>query len=182
MKGMLFAAFLELIETEFGADMVDTVLDEVKPASGGIYTTVGTYDHTELVAMLVALSKQTKVPLTNLTKTFGMYHFAEFTAAYPYLFEGLDSSFELFEKIDWFIHAEVRKLYPDATPPKFERNTLSWTRMELIYKSPRCLGDVAEGLIYGCAAHYGEKISVRREKLGDMSGSTERFLLALHKA
>jgi hypothetical protein len=70
----------------------------VKPASGGIYTTVGTYDHTELVAMLAALSKQTKVPLTNLTKTFGMHHFAEFTAAYPYLFDGLNSPFELLEK------------------------------------------------------------------------------------
>lgn len=147
MKGMLFTAFLELIEAEFGADMVDSVLDEVKPASGGVYTTVGTYDHKELVAMIGALSKQAKVPLTNLTKTFGMYHFAEFTAAYPYLFDGLGSSFELLEKIDWFIHAEVRKLYPGATPPKIECNRLSPTSMELIYQSPRCLGDVAEGLI-----------------------------------
>jgi hypothetical protein len=76
MKGMLFTALLGLIEAEFGADMVDSVIDEVKPASGGIYTTVGTYDHTELVAILAALSNQTKVPLTNLTKTFGMHHFA----------------------------------------------------------------------------------------------------------
>ena len=42
MKGMLFTALLELIEAEFGSD----VLDDVKPASGGIYTSVGTYDHT----------------------------------------------------------------------------------------------------------------------------------------
>lgn len=179
MKGMLFTALLELIEAEFGSEVLDNVLDEVKPASGGIYTSVGTYDHNELVAMLVALGKQTNVSLTNLTKTFGMYHFAEFTAAYPYLFEGLSSSFELLEKIDWFIHVEVRKLYPGATPPKFEYKKLSATSIELIYKSPRCLGDVAEGLIYGCASHYGEKISVHREKLGDMSGSTERFLLTL---
>lgn len=178
---MLFTAFLDLIEAEFGLEVLENVIDEVKPASGGIYTSIGTYDHRELVGMLVALSKQTKVSVSNLTKTFGMYHFSEFTSAYPYLFDGLDSSFALLEKIDWFIHAEVRKLYPGATPPKFECNTLSPTTMELIYKSPRCLGDVAEGLIYGCASHYGEKISVRREKLGDMTGSTERFLLTLLK-
>jgi len=41
------------------------------------------------------------------------------------------------------------------------------------------LGDVAEGLIYGCASHYGEKILVRRERLGDMTGSTERFMLTM---
>jgi hypothetical protein len=39
------------------------------------------------------------------------------------------------------------------------------------------MGDVAEGLILGCAAYYGEKVVVKRETLGDGSGSTERFLL-----
>jgi hypothetical protein len=39
------------------------------------------------------------------------------------------------------------------------------------------MGDVAEGLILGCAAYYGEKIAVRREAIGDGSGSVERFLL-----
>jgi hypothetical protein len=51
--------------------------------------------------------------------------------------------------------------------------------MEVIYQSPRCLGDVAEGLIQGCAAYYGEKILVRRESIADKSGATERFLLTL---
>jgi len=39
------------------------------------------------------------------------------------------------------------------------------------------MGDVAEGLILGCAAYYGEKIIIKRETLGDGSGSIERFLL-----
>ena len=51
--------------------------------------------------------------------------------------------------------------------------------MEMIYQSPRCMGDVAEGLILGCAAFYREKIIIRRETLGDGSGSSERFLLKL---
>jgi hypothetical protein len=32
MKGMLFTALLELIEAEFGSDVLDSVLDDVKPA------------------------------------------------------------------------------------------------------------------------------------------------------
>ncbi len=51
--------------------------------------------------------------------------------------------------------------------------------MQVIYKSPRCMGDVAEGLILGCAAYYQEKIIVRRETIDDDSGSSERFLLQL---
>jgi hypothetical protein len=70
---------------------------------------VGTYDHTDPFAIrhspfairdAAALSKQTKVPLTNLSKTFGIYNFTKFTAAFPYLVDGLNSPFELLEKID----------------------------------------------------------------------------------
>jgi|TARA_B110000967_G_scaffold188632_1_gene211605 hypothetical protein len=41
------------------------------------------------------------------------------------------------------------------------------------------MGDIAEGLILGCAAYYRERIIVRREAIGDTGGSAERFLLKL---
>jgi hypothetical protein len=132
-----------------------------------------------LIQLVAALSKQANVSVTHLTKSFGMYHFAEFIAAYPQLFKGLDSSFDVLEVVDSFIHQEVKKLYPGAKPPKFECHKQSPTKLELIYESPRCLGDVAEGLIQGCAAYYGEKIMVKRERLGDLSGATERFIINL---
>ncbi|MDB4428048.1 heme NO-binding domain-containing protein [Porticoccaceae bacterium] len=88
-----------------------------------------------------------------------------------------NSSFALLSKVDGFIHGEVKKLYPDASPPSFKCTHYSETRMQVIYQSPRCMGDVAEGLILGCAAYYQEKITVRRETIDDGSGSSERFLL-----
>ena len=81
--------------------------------------------------------------------------------------------------VDGFIHGEVKKLYPDASPPTYKSTNYTDNSMEVIYQSPRCMGDVAEGLIQGCAAYYGEKILVRRESLEDKSGATERFLLTL---
>jgi hypothetical protein len=179
MKGMLFTSFLYLVEEQYGLEMVDEVLAEAAPASGGIYTTVGNYDHNELIDMIVVLSKKINVSVVHLTKTFGMYLFAELIAAYPQWIEGLHSSFALLHKVDGFIHGEVKKLYPDASPPTFKCTDYTETSMEVIYQSPRCLGDVAEGLIQGCAAYYGEKILVRRESIEDKTGATERFLLTL---
>lgn len=75
------------------------------------------------------------------------------------------------------IYAEAKKLYPGARPPKFDVKRTSDKTIELLYQSPRCLRDVTEGLILGCAAYFGEKVTVKREILGDGSGSTERFLL-----
>ena len=66
--------------------------------------------------------------------------------------------------------------YP-GKPPKFECTKVSDNVLELLYQSPRCLGDVAEGLIQGCAAYYGDKITVKRERLGDKSGAMERFTI-----
>jgi hypothetical protein len=177
MKGMLFISFLDLVESQYDQDTLDAILVEVAPENGGIYTLAGDYDHTELVALVMALSKHSGASLTNLTKSFGMYHFAEFIAAYPQLFKGLDSSFALLEKVDSFIHQEVKTLYPGARPPKFECTKVSDNVLELLYQSPRCLGDVAEGLIQGCAAYYGDKITVKRERLGDKSGAMERFTI-----
>lgn len=177
MKGMLFISFLDLVENQYGQDMVESILSEVAPETGGVYTSAGDYDHRELIALVVALGKQAEVSVASLTKSFGMYHFAEFIAAYPQLFKGLDSSFALLEKVDSFIHEEVKTLYPGARPPKFECTKVDDHMLELLYQSPRCLGDVAEGLIQGCAAYYGEKITVKRERLGDKSGAIERFTI-----
>ena len=177
MKAILFQSFLDLVEAQYGADTLDAILADVDAPSGGIYTASGDYPHIELIELIVALSKRTHLSLSNLTKSFGMYHFAEFIAAYPQLFTDLHSSFELLEKVDSFIHKEVQALYSGAKPPKFEFSRKSQNTIELIYHSHRCMGDVAEGLILGCAAYYGEKITIKRETLGDGSGSIERFLL-----
>ena len=66
MKGMLFTALLELIEAEFGSDVLDSVLDDVKPASGGIYTSVGTYSHKDMFKMVAKLSEIKGLPVPAL--------------------------------------------------------------------------------------------------------------------
>lgn len=45
MKGIVFTEFVDMVEAQFSADMVDDILDDAAPASGGAYTAVGTYDH-----------------------------------------------------------------------------------------------------------------------------------------
>lgn len=58
MKGLIFTSFLHFVEKEYGLEIVDEVIVESAIPSGGIYTTVGDYNHTELIAMIVALSKK----------------------------------------------------------------------------------------------------------------------------
>jgi hypothetical protein len=72
---------------------------------------------------------------------------------------------------------EVRKLYPDAELPRFTCRRLAPQRMEMVYRSSRPFTDFAEGLIRGCAAHFGEPIRIERHDLSHGAEHAARFTL-----
>ena len=179
MKGIIFTSFLDLVEEKFGLEMLEEVISSANLPNGGAYTAVGTYDHAELVQMVVILSEKSSIAVEDLVKVFGQYLFGVLAETYPHWLQGIDSAFNLLEKLDGLIHVEVKKLYPDAKPPDFECRRIDDSQLEMIYHSPRGMGDVAEGLILGCAAYFSQSISVKREDIGEKKGQTERFLLTL---
>jgi predicted hydrocarbon binding protein len=54
----------------------------------------------------------------------------------------------------------VYKLYPGATPPDFTYEVIEPRRLVMGYTSARRMCALAEGLIRGTAAHFGETIEV----------------------
>lgn len=166
MKGMVFTEFLEMVESKFSADMVDDIIDDAAPASGGAYTAVGTYDHGELVSMVVALSQRSGMPVPALVHAFGAHMFGRFHSLYPGFFSGIHSAVDFLDGIETVIHTEVRKLYPDAQLPSFDCVRRP-DGLDMVYASPRHFGDLAMGLIEGAIAHFGDPVTVRRVDLPD---------------
>lgn len=177
MKGVVFTEFLEMVESRFSANMVDDIIDDAKLPSGGAYTAVGTYPHTEMVALATALSQRSGVCLRDLLLAFGEYLFGVFVKGYPSFFVGMNDPFRFLAGIEEIIHAEVRKLYPDAELPRFEVEQHDDQRLVLVYDSHRHFEDLAEGLMRGCIAHFGGNIAIARETLGDGKTQRERFIL-----
>ena len=177
MKGVVFTEFLEMVESKFSADMADQILDESELPSGGVYTTVGTYDHDEMVSLVEALGKHTGLSTPELLRAFGEYLFGRFESGYPAFFESTNSALEFLSKVDDYIHVEVRKLYPDAELPSFECHSPRSGRLEMTYKSSRPFAALAEGLISGCIAHYGQPVDMKIEDLSNGEGTSARFIL-----
>ncbi|MEQ8734922.1 MAG: heme NO-binding domain-containing protein [Rhodospirillaceae bacterium] len=163
MKGIVFREFLDMVEGEYSADLVDDIIDESDLPSGGAYTAVGTYDHAEMGKLVIALSKRTGANVPDLLKAYGRHLFSRFFAGYPQFFDGIHESFGFLSTIEAFIHVEVKKLYPDAELPSFETLEVSPDYMRMIYRSPRCLGDFAEGLMEGCFEHYKDSVIIKRQ-------------------
>lgn len=165
MKGVVFTEFMEMVESRMGLDMLDRIITEAALPNNGAYTSVGTYDHAELVRLVTALSNATGLSTPQLTFIFGEQLFQRFSVGYPALFGDVHNAFDFLSRIDGVIHVEVRKLYPDAELPKLKCERPSVNELSILYSSPRGFGDLAAGLIAGCIKHFDEPISVTRTDL-----------------
>lgn len=165
MKGVVFTEFMEMVESRMGLDMLDRIITEADLPNDGAYTSVGTYDHAELVRLVEALSNATALSMTELIYMFGEQLFQRFAIGYPNLFGDAATAFDFLSRIDGVIHVEVRKLYPDAELPKLVCARPGPDALTILYSSPRGFGDLAAGLIAGCIGHFNEPIRVTRTNL-----------------
>ncbi len=175
MKGIVFTEFLEMVEEKFGYETVDAILEKSQDVTDGVYTSVGTYKHAELVALIVSLSEETKVSVPDLLHAYGVYLFAIFVRSYPMFFEHVKSMFDFLENIDRHIHKEVVKLYPDAELPRFESYRENEKHLVMIYYSQRKMVDFGMGLITAASDHFKTKIDLTKTVLGDLSGNEVRI-------
>ena len=167
MKGIVFTEFITMVESEFGDEMVDTIIMDSDLPSKGVYTSVGTYDHQELFSLVSSLSKHSNIGVPELVKAYGVYVFKVFSHNYKYMFEGAHDVFSFLENIETGIHVDVLKLYPEAELPQIHVTRTDDKTLILIYNSVRKLADFAEGLIIGCLEHYKEEAIIERENLSD---------------
>ena len=177
MKGIVFQGFLNLVEETFGLEMMDAIIEESDLATGGAYTNVGTYDYGEIVSMATLLSARTGIPLADLVRTFGTYLFTHLARAHPDLIAKHKNAFEMLDSIERDIHREVRKIYPDAELPYLDCEIPDSNTLHLLYRSRRPLADVAHGLIEGCAAHFGETITISREDCSSADETSVMFTI-----
>lgn len=177
MKGVVFTEFMEMVEARFSADMLDDIIDDARLPNAGAYTAVGTYPHEEIVALVGALSQRSGMAVGALLQSFGEFLFGQFVKGYPAFFQNVPDALTFIAGINDIIHAEVRKLYPDAELPHFEVEHHDAGRLVLVYDSHRHFEDLAEGLMRGCVQHFGGGIAIAREGVGSGAARRERFTL-----
>lgn len=176
MKGIVFTEFFEMVEQAHGYEMVDQLIMDNELPSGGVYTTIGTYSHQEMVTLVVDLGEKTKTPVPALLNAFGQYLFGTFEKGYPMFFKAAANAFDFLESIEKYIHVEVKKLYPDAQLPRFSTKRIGTDTLEMIYYSDRSMADFALGLIEKTFEHYQEKAIITRKDIVK-NGSEVLFLI-----
>lgn len=176
MKGIIFTEFIDLVENEFGLEICQQMFDETN--DNGHYTAVGSYDHRDLVKLIIALSKITGVSPEALQEVYGEAVFNSLLESLPGMPDQQHNTFSFIQRVEEHIHTEVKKLYPDATPPQFHFLSLTETQMVMDYRSARCMSHVCLGLIKGCAKHFNEQVLINMDPYDDRK-SHVRFSIDL---
>jgi hypothetical protein len=158
MKGVIFNLAEEVISDGFGNAVWDDVLD----AAGldGAFTSLGNYPDSDLVSLVTASSAILGVPATDVIRTLGKGALPLLAERYPMFFTPHSSTRPFLLTLNEVIHAEVRKLYPDADVPEFEFVTSDPDWLVMQYRSHRKLCALAEGFVMGAAAHYAEQAEI----------------------
>lgn len=162
MLGIVFTEFMEMVEEKFSFDMVDNLINNTGIGLYSGFTSVGDYNHNDLIRLVAELSKETKIPVDDIVVNFGCHLFHRFSVNYTQFFENQDCMFDFLERIEEFIHPEVKKLYPKALLPKFFFQHIEPDILKIIYSSKRPFGNLAHGMIEGCGEYFGEKIKIER--------------------
>jgi hypothetical protein len=169
MKGLILNELVELIDHEL-------------PGAGGrigevAYSPLANYPDDELLALVGRAGDAAGLPPSEILRRLGSRLFRTFATLYPVFLDGVESAFDLLGGIETSVHGEVKKLYPDAEFPDFEVRARARGQLEMVYRSRRPLADLADGLIRGCVAWFGDPIDVERRDLDDGDGRAARFVL-----
>lgn len=167
---------VEMIENEFGIEVLDQVIEEAELESKGAYTAVGNYPDSELHSILNVLGKIKGLSAQEILMGFSNCFFHMLTRQYLVFFDAHKTSFEFLSTLDDYIHPEALKLYPDAITPGFRPNRIDENTLELVYTSKRKLPVLARGLINQTARYYNEDLDVQ-EELVEEDGSIVKFTL-----
>ena len=151
----------EAIVAEHGDDTWDSLLD----TSGldGAYTSLGNYPHDDLERLVASGAEVLAVQPRDLSLHLGHVAMQGLAERYPNYLSPHDATVDLLFTLDDVIHTEVRKLYPEATPPDFWFDAPIGNVLVVHYRSVRRLCALAEGMIVGAAAHYQEQVSIAHE-------------------
>jgi heme-NO-binding protein len=175
MKGIVFADFVDFVERELPG-----AAGEIATSA---YSPLETYPDGELLGLVSRVARATAVPASEILQRFGAHLFRTLATLYPVFVDGVASPLELLGAIETTVHGEVRKLYPDAAFPRFDVRVMPVPgTLEMVYRSRLPLADLAEGMIRGCVAWFGDAADVAREDLDGADGRAARFTVRATRA
>lgn len=167
MRGLLCRAFLEFTRMSGSTAGLDAAGCDAEACPGPGHLRVWSD----------AAASAIGVPAPLLLERFGKALFERLARGYPAFFVGIESTADLIGRYQTHVAEELRKLDGDARPPQLFLVRREGEPIEVVYRSPQRLGDLARGMLCGSIAYFREPLVVGRSPAGDTTAEERRFRL-----
>ncbi|MFT5377687.1 MAG: hypothetical protein ACI906_004527 [Candidatus Latescibacterota bacterium] len=177
MKGVIFNMLEEFVIEVADEQTFENILEECNFVTEGPFVGPGTYPDADFMEMANKAIATLGLPTNVALRAFGKWSFVKLAEKVPPSFVDFEHPKVFLLTIESTIHAEVRKLYINANPPRFEFEDLGPNELIIYYISDRHLPDLMDGLIEGVSDHFKTEIKVSREEFQRDGHSVWKFYL-----
>lgn len=165
MKGIVFNLLEDVVSEHHGPETWEALVDAA--GVSGAYTSLGAYPDSDMEALVAAACAALSLNRNAVLRWFGVNAMPLLAERYPTLFEGHTSARTFVDGVNDVIHAEVRKLYPDALCPHFKLSDAGANELVMAYHSARRMCALAEGFVEGAAIYFNDTVQFTHEACVD---------------
>ncbi len=157
MHGMIFSELQNYAETKRGPGTWSALLKKAN-LENRVYLSVREYPDAEAVALVMAASAMTGLPLSAVLEDSGQFIVPSLVRIYRHLLKPEWRTIDVIDHTEATVHKVVRVKNPGAKPPQLKTKRLGPDEVQLIYTSPRRMCGLAIGIATGLGQHFKEKI------------------------
>jgi hypothetical protein len=158
MKGIIFNLLEEFVIETQGIEIYEEILAATPLRTTDPFVGPGSYPDADLMALVKTTVARLGLDQNDVLHAFGRFCIPKLAQRFPALMAPYQHPKAFLLTVTKLHELEVRKLYPDATPPRFAYESPAENRLVMRYLSPRQLCALVAGLIDGVADHYGVPI------------------------
>lgn len=158
MKGIIFNLLEDFIVEKLGEEKYEDIVAGAGLKTQEPFVGPGIYPDEDLAAILNGAVEEMGIAMHEALRMFGRHCFPKLAARFSAFTEGCPHPKRFLMTVNSTIHTEVKKLYPDATPPTLTYDDPAPDRLIVRYDSGRRLCKFMEGLIDGVSDYYGTPI------------------------
>lgn len=182
MKGHIFN-LLEKFIIEVSDEMIyEEILDSCNFITQEPFVRPGTYPDEDLNELVEKTVERLGLTPKDAHFAFGKWVFPHLVKIAPPEALNHDNPKDLLLALDHIHTVELKKVIPDAQPPRFYCTDTGPDSLDMIYSSARGMFDLVDGVLASVEEYYSTKIEYIKEfdHSGDFTTCTYKLTFAAH--
>ena len=176
MRGVILTELKKFLVDSIDLKTWREILNEAGLHGPVMHVDAGSYEDSELEAIIAAAVRLTSQSRDTLLEAYGESLGAALLAKYSFLIKPEWNAEDVLMNAEHAIHQVVRARHADAEPPGIAIEKVRSGEFRMKYTSKRNLLAVAKGIIKAVAKHYGRKVIVTSKQPKGEPGELHIYL------